>query len=125
METPVTTRRRAPFDEVSRSVPRLEGVQKVTGAIEYIHHLRLPGMLYGKIVRSTVAHANIVSIDTKEASDVPGVFMIVTGDDIMKIVPHPFYGPAFPRPAVSCDRQRSIMSANPLPSCSQSDPHTG
>ena len=49
--------------EVSRSVPRLEGVQKVTGAIEYIHHLRLPGMLYGKIVRSTVAHANIVSID--------------------------------------------------------------
>jgi hypothetical protein len=41
---PPKTRKPA-WSEVSRSVPRLEGIQKVTGAIEYIHHLRLPGML--------------------------------------------------------------------------------
>jgi len=36
--------------EVSRSVKRVESVEKVTGSAEYIHHLRLPRMLYGKIV---------------------------------------------------------------------------
>jgi len=81
--------------EVSRSVPRLEGVQKVTGAVEYIHHLRLPGMLYGKIVRSTVAHAVIVSIDSSAARDLPGVHAVVTGADVLKLVPSPYYGPAF------------------------------
>ncbi len=40
--------------------PRLEGQAKVTGRAEYVHNLRLPGMLYGKIVRSTVAHGRIV-----------------------------------------------------------------
>lgn len=81
--------------EVARSVPRLEGVQKVTGAVEYIHHLRLPGMLYGKIVRSTIAHANIVAIDTVAALALPGVHAVVTGADVLAIVPEPYYGPAF------------------------------
>ena len=40
--------------QIGRSVPRLEAREKVTGRAEYTHHLRLPGMLYGKIFRSTV-----------------------------------------------------------------------
>ena len=93
MTTTIT--KKPPLSEVSRSVPRLEGIQKVTGAIEYIHHLRLPGMLYGKIVRSTVPHGTIVSIDAAAARDLPGVHAVITGEDVLKVCAEPFYGPAF------------------------------
>jgi CO/xanthine dehydrogenase Mo-binding subunit len=78
-----------------KSIPRLESREKVTGRIEYVHHLRLPGMLYGKIFRSTAPHAKIKSIDTTAASALEGVFQVVTIDDIRKVIPHPYYGPAF------------------------------
>ena len=86
----------APFSSnVGKSIPRLEAREKVTGRIEYVHHLRLPGMLYGKIFRSTVPHAKIKSIDTSAASALEGVYRVVTIDDIRKVIPHPYYGPAF------------------------------
>ena len=44
---------------IGKSLPRLEARDKVTGRTEYTHHLRLPGMLYGKILRSTVPHGRI------------------------------------------------------------------
>jgi CO/xanthine dehydrogenase Mo-binding subunit len=110
------------FSEVSRSVPRLEGVQKVTGAVEYIHHLRLPGMLYGKIVRSTVAHANIVSIDTSAAKDMPGVYAVITGEDVQKVVPHPYYGPAFhDQPVLAIGKVHHV--GEPVAVVLASDPH--
>jgi CO/xanthine dehydrogenase Mo-binding subunit len=81
--------------QVGRSLPRLEGRDKVTGRAEYTHNLRLPGMLYGKVFRSTVAHGRILSIDTSAAAAMPGVHRVVTGDDVLKVIPHPYYGPAF------------------------------
>ena len=44
------------MSHVGRSTPRLEAWAKLTGRAEYVHTLRLPGMLHGKIVRSTIAH---------------------------------------------------------------------
>lgn len=84
-----------PIGNVGRSVSRLEGREKVTGRTEYVHHLRLPGMLYGKIFRSTMPHALIKSIDVSAARAVEGVFRVVTIDDIRTVIPHPYYGPAF------------------------------
>ncbi len=80
---------------IGRSVTRLEARDKVTGRAEYVHHLKLPGMLYGKIFRSTQPHARIVSVDTSAAAAVEGVYRVVTIDDIRKVIPHPYYGPAF------------------------------
>ena len=60
----------ATFTQVGRSVLRLEGQAKVTGRAEYVHNLRLPGMLYGKLVRSTVAHGRIKRLDVSAARDV-------------------------------------------------------
>src|SRR5262245_64901799 len=79
---------------VGRSVPRLEGRSKVTGCAEYVHNLRLPGMLHGKIFRSTVAHARIRRIDVSAAQAVAGVHRVVTAQDIRKVIPNPHYGPA-------------------------------
>src|SRR5262245_32660139 len=81
--------------QVGRSVLRLEGQAKVTGRAEYVHNLRLPGMLYGKIFRSTVAHGRIKRIDSRAARMLPGVYRVVTIDDVRKVVPNPYYGPAF------------------------------
>jgi CO/xanthine dehydrogenase Mo-binding subunit len=73
------------FREVGRSISRLEGHAKVNGSVEYIHNLRLPGMLYGRIHRSTVAHARIVRIDTSAALAVEGVHAVVTGEDVLRL----------------------------------------
>ena len=81
--------------QIGRAVPRLEGRDKVTGRAEYTHNLRLPGMLHGKLFRSTVAHGRIKSIDASAARAVPGVYRVVTAEDVLKVIPHPYYGPAF------------------------------
>ena len=73
--------------QVGRSVPRLESWLKVTGRAEYVHNLRLPGMLYGRIFRSTVAHGRIKRIDVAAAQAVGGVHRVVTGADIRQLVP--------------------------------------
>ena len=77
------------------SIPRVEGLAKVTGRAEYVHNLRLPGMLHGKICRSTVAHARIRGIDVEAARALPGVYAVYTAEDIRKLIPEPYYGPAF------------------------------
>ena len=60
---------------------RHDGADKVTGKAIYTADVQLPGMLYGRFLRSPHAHAKIVSIDLAEALAVPGVHAIVTGHD--------------------------------------------
>ncbi len=68
--------------EIGQSIPRKEGRYKVTGKAEYTHHVKLPGMLIGKIFRSTVPHGKILSIDTSQAKAFPGVYAVYTSEDI-------------------------------------------
>jgi CO/xanthine dehydrogenase Mo-binding subunit len=82
-------------NEIGRSVARLEARSKVTGRADYVHNMRVPGMLYGKIFRSTVAHGRILSIDTSAARDIEGVYAVITGEDIKAVMPKPYFGPAF------------------------------
>lgn len=84
-----------PSRNIGRSVPRLEAREKVTGRAEYVHHLKLPGMLQGKIFRSVLPHARVRSIDVSAARALEGVDRVVTIDDIRAVIPHPYYGPAF------------------------------
>ena len=95
--------------QVGRSLPRIEARDKITGRAEYTHTLRLPGMLYGKIFRSTLAHGRIGSIDTGAAKKFPGVYRVVTADDIRKVIPDPYYGPAFhDQPILAIDKVRFV-----------------
>ena len=52
-------------------VPRRDGVAKVTGQAMFTCDMSLPDMAYVKILRSPVAHAHIVSIDTAAALNRP------------------------------------------------------
>jgi CO/xanthine dehydrogenase Mo-binding subunit len=108
--------------QVGRSVRRLEGAAKVSGRAEYVHNLRLPGMLYGKIVRSTVSHGRIRSIDVDAASALEGVHRVVTVADIRTVVPEPFYGPAFhDQPILAVDKVHYV--GEPVAVVLAADPH--
>src|SRR3954468_18295537 len=58
---------------IGKPTPRLDGRAKVTGAAKYTADIKLPGMLYGRMVTSDVPHAKITSIDTSAAEKAPGV----------------------------------------------------
>jgi CO/xanthine dehydrogenase Mo-binding subunit len=108
--------------QVGRSLPRLEGHDKVTGRAEYVHNMRLPGMLYGKIFRSTIAHGRIRSLDVSAAQAHDGVVRIVTGEDIRKIIPQPYFGPAFhDQPILALDKVHYV--GEPVAVVLASDPH--
>jgi CO/xanthine dehydrogenase Mo-binding subunit len=108
--------------QVGRDIPRLEVRAKVTGRADYTHHVQLPGMLYGKVFRSTVPHGRIVSIDTEAARALPGVHRVVTGADIQKLIPEPYYGPAFhDQPILALDKVRHV--GEPVAVVLSSDPH--
>ena len=61
---------------------RPDGVPKVTGLAQYGADFSLPGMLWGKILRSPHAHARIRSIDTSQAQALPGVKAVMTSADL-------------------------------------------
>jgi carbon-monoxide dehydrogenase large subunit len=61
---------------------RKEDVRFVRGQGTYVDDVQLPGMLHGAILRSPVAHARIVSIDTSAALQHPKVIAVVTGKDL-------------------------------------------
>jgi CO/xanthine dehydrogenase Mo-binding subunit len=108
--------------QVGRAVPRLESWLKVTGRAEYVHNLRLPGMLYGKIFRSSVSHARIKSIDVSAAQAVAGVYRVVTSKEIRELIPEPYFGPAFhDQPILAIDKVRYV--GEPVAVVLASDPH--
>ena len=83
------------MSEMGRSLPRLEARAKVTGRADYVHNMRVPGMLHAKIFRSTIAHGRILSIDTSAAREMDGVHSVLTGEDIKRVIAKPYFGPAF------------------------------
>lgn len=67
---------------VGKPVVRADALDKVTGKTMYMTDLELPDMLWGKIVRSGIVHADILDIDTREAERFPGVVTVVTFKDV-------------------------------------------
>src|SRR6201991_4075567 len=70
------------FKWVGSRPVRPDGVPKVTGRALYGADLKLPGMLFGKVLRSPHAHARIKSIDTSAAEQLPGVKAVMTAADL-------------------------------------------
>ncbi|MCX2184722.1 molybdopterin cofactor-binding domain-containing protein [Streptomyces sp. SKN60] len=67
---------------VGESTLRPDGTLKVTGEFAYSSDMWHEEMLWGQVLRSTVAHAEIVSIDTSEALALSGVYAVLTADDL-------------------------------------------
>ena len=66
---------------IGQRIPKLDAPSKVTGAARYIQDIELPGMLYGRILRTDRVHALIKSIDTSAARVLPGVHAVIAAAD--------------------------------------------
>jgi len=73
------------FSVIGKRLPKVEGYDKVTGMATYVADIKLPHMLYGKVLRSPIPHGKILHVDTEKAKKVPGVKAVLTGEDTPKI----------------------------------------
>ncbi|HVO96375.1 MAG TPA: xanthine dehydrogenase family protein molybdopterin-binding subunit, partial [Terriglobales bacterium] len=94
---------KAQLKYVGRSVARVDGVDKVTGQAKFVGDISVPGMLYGKILRSTYPHARIRSIDAAPAEALPGVVAVLSAADIQDL--NPIYNG---RPVIALDKVRYV-----------------
>lgn len=67
---------------VGRPMGRIEGPEKVGGKTLYTADVCLPGMVWGKCLRSPIAHGKILQVDTTKAKKVKGVLAVLTGEDL-------------------------------------------
>jgi len=88
---------------VGQNIPRVDGVDKVTGKAKFTGDLVIPGMLFGKILRSPYPHARIASIDASEAEAFPGVSAVLTSADISDT--DPYYNG---RPIIAIQKARYV-----------------
>ncbi len=69
---------------VGKSVARRDGLGHVTGTTVFVDDINFRDMLYLKMVRSPVPHANIKSLDFSESENVPGFVRALTYKDVPK-----------------------------------------
>ncbi|HSK13550.1 MAG TPA: molybdopterin cofactor-binding domain-containing protein [Phnomibacter sp.] len=63
-----------------KSIPKVNGVSFITGQHKYVSDMKLPAMLYGKVLRPPTIGARLVSVDTTEAAALPGVVVVHDGN---------------------------------------------
>jgi len=78
----MTTIEKPTYSVIGTRPIRPDGAEKVTGKAQYGADIRLPGMIFGKVLRSPHAHARVVSVDASAAASVPGVMAVVTRQDL-------------------------------------------
>jgi CO/xanthine dehydrogenase Mo-binding subunit len=71
---------------VGQPIGKLEGIGKVSGQARYSGDVTLPGLVWGKALRSPLPHARIVRIDTSRAMALPGVLAVLTAQDLPNIL---------------------------------------
>jgi CO/xanthine dehydrogenase Mo-binding subunit len=67
---------------LGKRLPRIDALEKATGRAVYTADISLPGMLYGKMLRSPYAHAKIRRLDISKARALKGVAAVITADDV-------------------------------------------
>ena len=93
------------LDIVGHSVRRRDVVEKVSGSARYTADIRMPGMLFARLKRSTLAHAHIRRIDARRALALPGVKAVLTHENVPRVL---HYGSPHPR-AASCTQDQYIL----------------
>ena len=94
-----------PYGMIGQPLGRVEGPAKVTGEAKYTADVLLPGMIWGKVLRSPLPHAKIVSIDTRKAEQMPGVLAVLTAKDLPDLLTGRL---VYDMPVLARDRVRFI-----------------
>jgi CO/xanthine dehydrogenase Mo-binding subunit/aerobic-type carbon monoxide dehydrogenase small subunit (CoxS/CutS family) len=87
-------------DVVGKPVPKLDASPKASGAFVYADDLVIEGMAFAKIIWSEHAHAEVISVNTKEAEAAEGVIAVLTAKDVPG---RNVYGTLQPDQPVFCD----------------------
>jgi len=77
------------YETIGKSLPRRDAVAKVTGAAEFSGDIRLPGMLYAKILRPPAHGAKLITADTAQAQTIGGLQIVEEGEFIAVLHEHP------------------------------------
>jgi CO/xanthine dehydrogenase Mo-binding subunit len=101
----VTVTEKPRLHQVGRSVARRDANEKLRGEAQFVGDLIVPRMLHGKVLRSPLPHARVLSVDARAAEAIPGVICVLTGADVADL--DPYWGHAIKdRPIVALDRVR-------------------
>jgi hypothetical protein len=100
---------------IGTPMERREDMRFLRGRGEYVDDVAVPGLLYAVILRSSVAHGRLVSIDASAALKVPGVHSVITAADMpggppivpMRLQPLPEFKP-FEQPVIAHDKVRYV-----------------
>jgi len=76
---------RQEYSVIGKRLPLVDAVEKATGAARFVDDMYLPGMVYGKILRSPHAHAKIVKIDISKAEALSGVKAVFTHKNVPRV----------------------------------------
>ena len=90
---------------VGQPIGRVDGTEKVSGEARYAGDVTLPGLVWGKALRSPLPHARIVRIDTSRARSLSGVLAVLTAKDLPNIL---VGRRMFDMPVLAGDRVRFI-----------------
>jgi xanthine dehydrogenase molybdenum-binding subunit len=97
----------AEYRHIGKESPRIAAWEMLTGRAKYARDVKVPRMLYGKVLRSPYAYAKIISIDASEALALPGVEVVLT----YKNSPEWRQGMPLPHKRFLCDTARFIGDA--------------
>ncbi|MDH3444811.1 MAG: xanthine dehydrogenase family protein molybdopterin-binding subunit [Deltaproteobacteria bacterium] len=96
------------YRTIGKTLPRIEGYGKVTGQTKYAADLPFEGLLWAKVLRSSVPHARIINIDTSKARALAGVRAVLTGADVRDV----YVGTRVKdQPVLAMDRVRFVGDA--------------
>ena len=83
-----TAKRRQPSEwtVLGKAVPRVDMAAMVTAELEYVHHVRVPGMLHGRVVRPPAVGATVARVDETSVAGMAGVVKVVTKGNFVGVV---------------------------------------
>ncbi|MFQ5852063.1 MAG: xanthine dehydrogenase family protein molybdopterin-binding subunit, partial [Candidatus Binatia bacterium] len=98
------------FKTVGQSIRRIDGIKKARGEALYTIDLKKEGMLHGRILRSPLPHAKLIKIETSAATQLSGVFAVISRDDFPQGGPlSPHFGRRMKdKTVVAMDRVRHV-----------------
>jgi len=71
---------------VGKSIPRVDVPAKVTASFPYVHNVRVPGMLHGRVIRPPMIGSSLVSFDDRSLSSIAGPVQVVRKADFLGVV---------------------------------------
>jgi CO/xanthine dehydrogenase Mo-binding subunit len=83
-----TAKRRSPSDwkVLGKPIPSMDAVALMTGTFEFVHNVRVPGMVHGRVVRPPETGATVVSVDEKSVQHIPGLLKVVVRNNFVGVV---------------------------------------